>query len=148
MSVEPGRTELDLQFPKSIAPAQIGAAMSKLVAASIGDIVVVLSRSPERKHYSLADIEWMILPAVFHGQFYVAEAANIETGFRAPVAVATWAFVSEEVDQRLRSDLSRRIRLRPDEETSSDIGWILAASLSLLQPAFFPHRFASVEARS
>jgi hemolysin-activating ACP:hemolysin acyltransferase len=40
----------------------VGAAASKLFAASVGDMVVVLSRSPSHKHYSLADIEWMVLP--------------------------------------------------------------------------------------
>jgi hemolysin-activating ACP:hemolysin acyltransferase len=50
---------------------------------------------------------------------------NKETGARAPIAVATWAFVSEEVDARITSDLSRRIRLRPDEWKSGDIVWIV-----------------------
>ena len=101
------------------------AAASKLFAASVGDIVSVFSRSPAHKHYSLADIEWMVLPAVAAGQFYVVEAADKERGFRAPIAVATWAFVSEEVDRRLRGDLSRPIRLRPDEWKSGEIGWIV-----------------------
>jgi hypothetical protein len=29
---------------------------------------------------------WMILPPVFNGQFYVSEAANGASGFRAPIA--------------------------------------------------------------
>jgi hemolysin-activating ACP:hemolysin acyltransferase len=116
---------LDPQFLKSLDPALVGAAASKLFSASVGDIVVVLSRSPAHKHYSLADIEWMVLPPVAAGQFYVAEAADKQRGFRAPIAVVTWAFVSEEVDQRLQSHLSHRIRLRPDEWKSGDIGWIV-----------------------
>ncbi|WP_158818017.1 toxin-activating lysine-acyltransferase [Methylocapsa sp. S129] len=115
------------QFLKSLDPALVGAAASKLFAASIGDIVVVLSRSPGHKHYSLADIEWMVLPAAA-GQFYVAEAADKERGFRAPVAVVTWAFVSEEVDQRLESQVGRGQRLRPDEWTSGAIGWLIDAA--------------------
>jgi len=125
MTAESPNVVLDPQLLKSIPPAQLGAAASKLVAASIGDIAVVLSRSPAHKYFSLADIEWMILPAVLSGQFYVAELANNETGFRAPIAVATWAFVSEEVDRRLENDLSRGVRLRPDEWKSGDVGWIV-----------------------
>ena len=113
------------EFLKSLDKTQIGAGLSKLVSASVGDIAMVFSRSPAHKHFSLADIEWMILPAVLHGQFYVAEAANTETGFRAPVAVVTWAFVSEEVDQRLRGEMPLRIRLRPDEWKTGEIGWII-----------------------
>jgi cytolysin-activating lysine-acyltransferase len=74
---------------------------------------------------SLADIEWVILPAVVNGQFYVVESLNEETGFRAPVAVATWAFVSEEADHRLQSNLTQHARLRPDEWRSGEIGWIV-----------------------
>jgi cytolysin-activating lysine-acyltransferase len=110
---------------KALPPAALAGAASKLVAASVGDIAVVLSRSPAHKHYSLADIEWMILPAVAHGQFYVAEAMNKATGFRAPIAVVTWALVSEEVDWRLSADLSHRIRLRPDEWKSGDVAWVV-----------------------
>ena len=35
--------------------------MSKLVSASIGDIAVVFSKSAAHKHYTFADLEWMIL---------------------------------------------------------------------------------------
>jgi cytolysin-activating lysine-acyltransferase len=104
---------------------QVGAAASALVSAAIGEIAVVYSRSPEHKHYALVDIEWLILPAVLRGQFYVAQAARKDTGFRAPIAVATWAFVSEEVDRRLSADLTHRIRLRPDEWKCGDIAWIV-----------------------
>ena len=104
---------------------QVGAAASALVSAAIVEIAVVTSRSPEHKRYSLTDIEWLILPAVLRGQFTVAQAARKDTGFRAPVAVATWAFVSEEVDRRLSADLTHRIRLRPDEWKCGDIAWIV-----------------------
>jgi cytolysin-activating lysine-acyltransferase len=104
---------------------RLGAAASKLVAASIGDIALVLARSPGARHNFLADIEWLVLPAVFSGQFYVVEAANQETGFCAPIAVVTWALVSEEVDRRLEADLSGRIRLKPEEWKSGEIAWIV-----------------------
>ncbi len=105
------------------------AGTSKLAAmsASIGDICVVMSRSPAYKHYSLADIEWMVLPAVLSGQFYVADAEHRENGFRAPIAALTWARVSEETDRRLSENIRRPIRLRPDEWACGNIWWIVAA---------------------
>lgn len=105
--------------------AGIGAAISKLISASIGDLVLVLSKSPSHKHYSLADIEWMVLPPVLAGQFYVAEATVPATGFRAPVAAVTWARVSSEVDAKLRENAGKPVRLRPDEWTSGDICWLI-----------------------
>jgi len=109
----------------AIDKQRLGAAASALVSAAIGEIAVVYSRSPDHKHYSLADIEWLILPPVLRGQFYVAQAARKDTGFRAPIAVATWAFVSEEVDRRLSADLAHHIRLRPEEWKCGDIAWIV-----------------------
>lgn len=105
----------------------IGAATSKLISASIGDIAVLFSRSSKHKHYSLADIEWLVLPAVFSGQFFIAEASHAETGHRAPVAVVTWARVSPELDQRLTVNVGQSFRLRPDEWSSGDIFWLIDA---------------------
>ena len=119
---------LDPNFVKSLGPAQIGAALSKLFAANIGDVVMVFSRSPAHKHYSLADIEWMVLPAVSAGQFYVVEAANKQRGFRAPIAVVTWALVSEDVD-RLRQEQAEPLRrLRPDEWKGGTVAWLIDAA--------------------
>jgi hypothetical protein len=39
----------------------------------------------------------------------------------------TWAFVSQEVDTRLREGTGQRARLRPDEWKSGDIGWLIDA---------------------
>ncbi len=105
----------------------IGAATSKLISASIGDSAVVFSRSAKHKHYALADIEWLVLPAVFSGQFFIAEASNPETGHRAPVAVVTWARVSAEVDERLTENVGKPSRLRPDEWSSGEILWLIDA---------------------
>jgi hemolysin-activating ACP:hemolysin acyltransferase len=140
---------------KGFDRTHLGAAVSKLVAASVGDIAVVFSRSPAHKHYSLADIEWMILPPVFNGQFYVAEAASAESGFRAPIAIATWAFVSEEVDHRLCADSAPRVRLRPDEWKGGEIAWIVdlagnprgvAGALQWLKSGPFKDKDAKVSA--
>src|SRR5947209_5511459 len=119
--------KLGEKFFKSLDKAHVGAAASKLFAASIGDMVVLLSRSPAHKHFSLADIEWLVLPPVIARQFYVVEAADKERGFRAPIAAVTWAFVSEEIDQRLTEQIDGRVRLRPEEWKSGKMAWIIDA---------------------
>jgi hemolysin-activating ACP:hemolysin acyltransferase len=113
---------------KALEPAQVGAVFSKLFAASIGDIVIALSRSSAHKHHSLADIEWMVMPPVVAGQFYVAEAMNKERGFRVPIAVVTWAFVSDDVDQLLEKQSGSMRRLRPDQWNCGGIGWLIDAA--------------------
>jgi hemolysin-activating ACP:hemolysin acyltransferase len=113
----------------SQAPAfsqqQLGGAASKLVSASVGDIAVVFSRSQSHEHYALADIQWMIVPPVVLGQFYVAELEHKEHGVRAPVAAVTWAHVSPEVDQRLRAQDGERVKLAPTEWNSGEITWLI-----------------------
>lgn len=112
--------------PPPLPKTAVGAALSKMIAAAIGDIVVVMSRAPGRKHHALGDIEWMVLPPVLARQFYVAEAAAKDTGFRAPIAVVTWARVSTEVDRRLTENAGREpVRLRPDEWTSGEQHWLI-----------------------
>jgi|SRR5271166_4173976 len=89
---------------------------------ALGQIASVLMRSPQHKHYSLADLEWLVLPAVLSEQFRVAQAQ--QSGAPTPVGVALWASVSADVDKRL-SDLSVPARLRPDEWRSGDIPWLM-----------------------
>ena len=141
---------------KGLDRSQLAAAVSKLVSASVGDIVVVLSRSPSHKFMSLADIEWLVLPAVVTGQFYVAELAHKETGARAPVAVVTWASVSDEVDRRLRENTGQRIRLIPQEWKSGEHLWLvdvagepqaIAVALRLLTDGPFKGRTVNVPTR-
>ena len=124
----PNPQALGEQFLKSLDKSHLGAAASKMFAASIGEIVTILSRSPAHKHYSLADIEWMVLPPVAAGQFYVVETAHQQQGFRAPIAFVAWAFVSEEVDARLSAQVGGpRVLLRPDEWMSGDVAWLIFA---------------------
>jgi cytolysin-activating lysine-acyltransferase len=118
----------DLARDLNLSPQQVGAAISKILAASIGDLVVVFSRSASHKHYSLADIEWMILPAVFSGQVYIAEIQHSAHGVRAPVAAILWASVSADVHQRLAAGPRQKPHLRPDEWKSGEHLWIIDAA--------------------
>ncbi len=150
-----------LPADNSQAPAfsqqQLGSAASKLVSASIGDIAVVFSRVESHKHFALADIQWMIVPPVVLGQFYVAELAHKEQGVRAPVAAVTWAYVSLEVDQRLRAQADERVKLAPAEWKSGEITWLidmagepraLAATLRKLNETVFANKQVYVWTRN
>jgi hemolysin-activating ACP:hemolysin acyltransferase len=70
------------------------------MSAAFGDAATVLMRSPHYKHYSLADLEWLVLPAIATGQFSLADARHRQIGLSAPVAVVLWASVSAEVDHK------------------------------------------------
>jgi len=103
------------------------ALQAKMVAAGFGEIVSVLMRSPHYKHYSLTDLEWLVVPPLLAQQFTLAEARTKEGGIPAPVGVALWACVSDEVDKKLADNIDRPVRLRPDEWSSGDTLWLIDA---------------------
>jgi hemolysin-activating ACP:hemolysin acyltransferase len=94
---------------------------------AFAQIVSILMHSPRYRHYTLGDLEWLVLPPLLTGQCSVAEAKSKENGTSIPVAVALWASVSAEVDRRLAENLNTPIRLRPDEWRSGEILWLIDA---------------------
>ena len=100
---------------------------AKMVAASFGEIVSILMRSDTYKHFSLADLEWLVLPPVLSRQFVLAEYRKDGNDVPAPVAVALWASVSQEVDQKLAANITGPLKLRPDEWKSGEILWLIDA---------------------
>jgi len=103
------------------------AAASKRLAAVFGEIIAVMMRSKQHRAYSLADMEWLVVPAVLTGQYLLAEARSKTKGMTAPVAVVLWANVSAEVDQRLSAKPDQPVKLAPKEWKSGDIVWIVEA---------------------
>jgi hemolysin-activating ACP:hemolysin acyltransferase len=94
------------------------------VDLALGQIVSVLMRSPQHKHYSLADLEWLVWPAVASGQFRIVQAQQAAGTAAAPVGVALWATVSADADKKL-SDLTEPARLRPNEWRSGNFPWLM-----------------------
>jgi cytolysin-activating lysine-acyltransferase len=100
---------------------------AKQMSSAFGEIVTLLMRSQAERTRTLADLEWMVVPAMQTGQFAVAEAQAQDTGVVAPLGVVLWAMVSEEVDKRLTSGLDQPMQLDPTEWKSGNIPWIVAA---------------------
>lgn len=98
---------------------------SKHVMTSLGEIVAILMRYPAYRHLFLADLEWLVAPALAVGQFAIARAQRTESGQTAPIAAILWASVSEDVDARLTSQLGGPVRLKPHEWKSGPITWLV-----------------------
>lgn len=111
----------------SVAEAQRRTAAVARVSVAFAQVVSVLMRSSLHKHFSLADLEWLVVPPLIAGQCRVAEAKSQPDGPGVPVAAVLWASVSPEVDRRLSENLNAPIRLRPDEWKSGDILWLVEA---------------------
>jgi cytolysin-activating lysine-acyltransferase len=113
---------------------QAMAALQNSLAFS--QIIGVLMQSQHYKHYSLSDLEWLVLPPLTTGQFKIGEAKPNNNGLPIPVAVVFWASVSAEVDERLTQNAGAAMRLRPDEWKSGNILWLVG---SVGQPRFVRH---------
>lgn len=78
----------------------------KTVAAALGEIVWLMSQSPTHKHFAIADLEWLVMPALLLKQ------CRIFYDGQRPVACALWGFLSPETEKRLSEGV---MRIRPDE---------------------------------
>lgn len=92
------------------------AATPKTVAQMLGEIVWLMTQSQVHKQLFVGDLEWFCMPAILLEQF------RMFYGPDRPAAVALWAQVSEETEQRLIAGGSR---LRPDEWRGGDRLWLI-----------------------
>ena len=100
--------------------AQKGAA-KPTVSHMLGEIVWLLSQSPTHKHFTIGDLEWMVMPAILQEQFRVFH------GEQHPVGFALWAYLSDDAEARL-NDIAmtgQGARLRPDDWKSGNNLWLV-----------------------
>jgi hemolysin-activating ACP:hemolysin acyltransferase len=95
--------------------------------STLGQVVAVLMRSPQHRHTFLADLEWLVLPAIATNQVAVLDAPAGANAASGPAAVVLFAMVSAEVDQRLTATPGFRVRLKPEEWKSGQIPWLVEA---------------------
>src|SRR5262245_45109794 len=85
-------------------------------------------RAPKYRHYSLADLEWVLTPPLLANQFrLVSGKVKGQAGLQLPPGVAFWAFISPEVAAKLEAQQKdgAMFRLAPQECKSGDIPWLL-----------------------
>jgi cytolysin-activating lysine-acyltransferase len=76
------------------APAQT-APPSKTVAQVLGEITWLMTQSPRHKAVPLADLEWLVMPALLLRQFRIFYSGE------QPVGVALWALADDLVAKRI-----------------------------------------------
>jgi cytolysin-activating lysine-acyltransferase len=100
------------------------------VAHAFGEIVWLMTQSGGYKHHSLADLEWIVMPALLLEQYRI-----FHEGAR-PVGAITWARLNAETGAAMADG---RFRLRPDQWRCGDDIWIVdiitGASQNPLLPA-------------
>jgi cytolysin-activating lysine-acyltransferase len=93
----------DPQPPFTASPAAVPApakpldATDKTVSTVLGEVTWLLSQSPQHKQLAIADLEWMVMPALLLRQFKLF----YDTERNIPVGVVLFAKVSPAVAARL-----------------------------------------------
>lgn len=88
----------------------------KSVAQMLGEITWLMTQSPIHKQLFIGDLEWFAMPAILVEQFRIFYGPN------SPAAVALWAMVSEETEERLKAGAHK---LRADEWQGGDRPWLI-----------------------
>ena len=84
--------------------------------AVLGHALWLMSHSPLHKYFFVADLEWMLVPPIVQGQFRLWMDKGRPEGF------ATWAFVSDSVEARLKQGTNR---LGPQEWKCGSHLWLI-----------------------
>lgn len=95
------------------------------ISASFGQVISLMMQSRQHRLTLLAELEWLVMPALTTRQFRVAEGVNQERGIVAPIAAVLWAHVSPEIDKRISGNLDQPIKLKPEEWRSGEHTWII-----------------------
>lgn len=96
--------------------AEPGAAQAQItpdLSAILGQAAWVMMRSPPHRHLFVGDLEWLLLPPIAHRQFRLWRRNNM------PVAYASWALLSDEVEARLLESLGIEGNAKDGSEAAS-----------------------------
>lgn len=109
--------ELERDASGSIFTDLPPAGAARTVSAVLGEVVWLQTQSPQHKQaFFLGDLEWMAMPPILLQQFRMFYAKD------RPMGVILWAFVNDEVEERL---LPGNARMRPQDWKSGDKLWIV-----------------------
>ena len=90
---------------------------ARTVSAVLGEIVWLLTQSAQHKQaFFIGDLEWMAMPPILLQQFRMFYAKD------RPLGAILWAYVNDEVEQRL---LSGSARMRPQDWKCGDALWVV-----------------------
>lgn len=84
----------------------------------LGDITYLMMRARSHRYMFVADLEWLVMPALALKQMRVFRDK------RKPLAYFSWAYVNKEVETRL---LNGQGRLAPKDWKSGNRAWIIDA---------------------
>ena len=110
-------TEQTAVAPKPMSDSQIKASKEQLKKLPIlGPAMWLYARDDLKKYTFVAEQDWLLMPPIILDQCKLYMREDI------PWAFATWAFVSDEVDARLRTAIPK---IAPHEWKSGTHPWLI-----------------------
>ena len=90
------------------------------VSHMLGEMTWLLTQSPLPRGFAIGDIEWLLMPALIHQQFYVFRDGD------KPVGLALWARCNAQAEEKLqRGVVEPANRLTLEEWVSGDRVWLI-----------------------
>lgn len=90
------------------------------VSHLLGEMTWLLTQSPLHRGFSIGDLEWLVMPALIHQQFYLFRDGQ------QPVGLAMWAKCTPEAVAKLnRGIVEHENRLTLEEWNAGDQVWLI-----------------------
>lgn len=90
------------------------------VSHLLGEMTWLLTQSPLHRHFQLVDLEWLVMPALIHEQFYMFRDGD------QPVGLALWAKCKADVVPKLEGGMIEpQNRLSLEEWNNGDQIWLV-----------------------
>lgn len=109
---------------KKTASSANGKAQAKAapptVSHFLGEMTWLLTQSPLHRAMAIGDIEWLVMPALIHQQFYVFRDGD------QPVGLALWAKCTSQTVKKLEGGMMEpENRLSLEEWNNGDQIWLI-----------------------
>ncbi|MFM9941136.1 MAG: toxin-activating lysine-acyltransferase [Hyphomicrobiaceae bacterium] len=101
-------------------------AIARQRTVAFGQVAAVMARSEPHMRMPLAELRWLVAPAIQSGQFMLASKRSATSGIIVPAAAVMWARVSDAIDQQL-TQATKAVRLAPKAWNSGDNLWLMEA---------------------
>jgi len=96
------------------------ASAAPTISHLLGEMTWLLTQSPLHRAFSIADLEWLAMPALLHQQFYLFRDKD------QPVGLAMWAKCSQAAVEKLHKGMVEpENRLTLEDWKSGDQVWLV-----------------------
>ena len=106
--------------PGKAGPSVDAYTAAPTVSHILGEMTWLLTQSPLHKVFAIGDLEWLVMPALIHQQFYLFRDGS------QPVGLALWAKCTPDAAAKLdRGMIEPENRLTLEEWQSGDQVWLV-----------------------